>query len=319
MFKHTSERRETVENTPIKGLIETWHSLSDEERALAQAVVAEMGRRFASVVGTPREAYDFMTAATPIADGMVCQAIDEGGVRGWWVRPVGAPIDRAILFLHGGAYLLGSAEAYRGFASQIAVRTGCAVFVADYPLAPEHPFPAAYDATVAARVWLGTQGVSQIALVGDSAGGALALASLNESGAGSPMIMAAVVFSPWTDLAFTGPSFTSPETYDPVFKPGLLAGAAATYLGAADPRDGRASPLYAIPDGIPPLAIQVGTDELLLDDARRYAALAAAKGGEVRLDLFEGLHHVFQRSTEDLPSACRALDDAAGFLSRHWR
>jgi epsilon-lactone hydrolase len=304
---------------PIKtGLIETRHALSEDERHIEKTILAGIGRHFAGFTGSRREAYDAMIAQAPVADGVVLEAVDQNDMRGWWVRPAGAPVDRVILFLHGGAYMLGSAEAYRGFVSQIAVRAGIAAFVPDYPLAPEHPFPAAFEAAVAARRWLGTQGVAQLALVGDSAGGALALAALNEPETNVPAVAAVVVFSPWTDLALTGLSFTNPDTYDPIFQPQLLTDAAATYLGAADPRDGRASPLYAIPDTLPPLAIQVGRDELLLDDARRYAAAAAEKGGEVRLDVFEGLHHVFQGCMEDLPSARRALDATAGFLSRHW-
>jgi acetyl esterase/lipase len=98
----------------------------------------------------------------------------------------------------------------------------------------------------------------------------------------------------------------------------MLAGPASVYLAGADPKDGRASPLYAVPQVLPPLLIHVGGNEILLDDARRYAQAAAAKGGEVRLDVFEGLHHVFQGATKDLPTARRALDAVAAFLSRHW-
>jgi monoterpene epsilon-lactone hydrolase len=300
------------------GLIETRHALPEEERAIEQAVLAATAQHFATFDGSLRDAYDAMTAQTPIADGVMLQAVDQHGVRGWWVRPANAPADRAILFLHGGAYMLGSAQAYRGFASQMAIRTGVAAFVLDYPLAPEHPFPAAYDSTVAARRWLKTQGVSQVALVGDSAGGALVLASLRDDKKNSPTVAAVVMFSPWVDLALTGPSFNNPETYDPIFKPQLLAGAAATYLAGADAKDGRASPLYEVPTTLPPVIIQVGADELLLDDARRYATAAATKNGEVRFDVFEGLHHVFQRSAKELPSARRALDTAADFVSDHW-
>ena len=300
------------------GLIEARHTLPDEERSIEQAVLAEIGRLFAGFWGSRREAYDAMTAETPLALGVAFEAVAEKGVSGWWVRPESAPAGRAILFIHGGAFILGSATAYRGFASQIAARTGVAVFALDYPLAPEHPFPAAYDAAVAALRWLRRQGVTEVALTGDSAGGNLALAELRERDAAIPAILALAVFSPWTDLALTGTSFNNPETHDPIFQPQVLRGAMETYLGAADRRDGRASPLFAIPGTLPPLLIQVGSDELLLDDSRRYATAAAARGGEVRLDIYEGLHHVFQRSTWDLPSARRALDDVAAFLARHW-
>ncbi|WP_213763725.1 alpha/beta hydrolase [Caballeronia sp. dw_19] len=309
----------TTTTVATTAFVETRHVLSDDERQIEQTVLAEIHQLFSNPTGDQRETYDTLIARTPIADGVTLEAIDRDGVSGWWVRPSGAPADRTILFLHGGAYLLGSAKAYRGMASQVAVRAGVAVFVADYPLAPEHVFPAAPEAAAAVRRWLGGQGqgVSQVALVGDSAGGALALSVLGDPTT-SPTIAAVAVFSPWLDLAMTGASFTSPDIHDPIFEPEMLAGPAGTYLAGADPKDGRASPLYAVPEVLPPLLIQVGGDEILLDDARRYAKAAADKGGEVRLDIFDGLHHVFQGSTRDLPTARRALDEVAAFLSRHW-
>ena len=299
--------------------IETRHPLSDDERQIEQDVVAEIHRLFPNPDADPREAYDTLIAArSPIADDVTLEAVDRDGVRGWWVRPSGASSDRVILFLHGGGYMLGSAKAYRGPASQVAVRAGVAAFVADYPLAPEHVFPAAPEAATAVRRWLGRQGVSQVALVGDSAGGGLALSVLGDATTTSPTIAAVAVFSPWLDLAMTGASLVSPDIHDPVFRPEMLAELAKVYLAGANPEDGRASPLYAVPDALPPLLIQVGGDEILLDDARRYARAAADKGGEVRLEIFEGLHHVFQNATRDLPPARRALDAVATFLSRHW-
>jgi acetyl esterase/lipase len=299
--------------------VETRYTLSDDERPIEQAVLAEIHRLFQNPTGNQRETYDTLIARTPIADGVTLETIDRDNISGWWVRPAGAPADRAILFLHGGVYMLGSAKAYRGLASQVAVRTGVAAFVADYPLAPEHVFPAAHEAAAALRRWLGRQGVLQVALVGDSAGGALALSVLGDTATTSPAIAAIAVFSPWLDLAMTGASFTSPDICDPIFfQPEMLAGPAAAYLAGADPKDGQASPLYAVPENLPPLLIQVGGDEVLLDDARRYAQTAADRGGEVQLDVFEGLHHVFQNAAKDLPAARRALDAVAAFLSRHW-
>ena len=300
------------------GPVETRHALSDDERQIEQSVLAAIHLLFSNPGGDQRTVYDTMIAATPIAEGLTLEAVDRDGVRGWWVRPTGAPTDRAILFLHGGAYLLGSAEAYRGLASQVAARAGVAAFVADYPLAPEEVFPAAPQAAAAIRRWLGAQGVSQVALVGDSAGGGLALGILADAATTSPAIASIAVFSPWLDLAMTGASVTDPDIHDPIFQPAMLAGPASVYLAGADPKDGRASPLYAVPQVLPPLLIQVGGDEILLDDARRYAQAAAAMGGEVRLDVFEGLHHVFQGATKDLPTARRALDAVAAFLNRHW-
>ena len=310
---------------------EAWFPLSADERQAEQSCLARLALSSASFVGTPREGYDAMAAKTPMAEGVVFEHVQQNEVQGWWVRPVSEASgdNRAILFIHGGAYMLGSAEAYRGLVSQIVVRVGVAAFVCDYPLAPETPFPAAYNMGLTVLQWLKTQNFSQIALIGDSAGGGLALATLaatqsefiqtaDSPNLHPPPVSAVVVFSPWTDLALTGPSFTSPDMRDPIFKPERVARAAAAYLGNVDPKDGRASPLYRIPDILPPLLIQVGTEELLLDDARRYAALAAEKGGEVHLEIFEGLHHVFQRQTADLSSARRAIDATADFVSTNW-
>lgn len=308
--------------SPIRSstaLVEIHHPLPAHERASEQAVLARIGQLFASFQGSRREAYDAMTALTPIAEGVVFERVDTPDVRGVWIRPEGAPSGRAILYVHGGAYMLGSAQGYRGFVSQFAVRAGVAVFSLDYPLAPENPFPAAYDATVAARRWLGTQGVQQIALAGDSCGAGLVLATLTAPVAGSPRVASVAAFSQWSDLALTGPSIAHPQTHDPIFQPAVLQGAAKTYLGSADPRDPRASPFYGIPATLPPLLVQVGTDELLLDDARRYAASAASASAEVRLEVFEGMHHVFQRAVADLPPAARALAGAAAFVSAHWQ
>jgi epsilon-lactone hydrolase len=130
------------------------------------------------------------------------------------------------------------------------------------------------------------------------------LSVLADAATTAPAIAAIAIFSPWLDLAMTGVSVTSPDIHDPIFfQPDMLAEPAAIYLAGADPKDGRASPLYAVPEVLPPLLIQVGGDEMLLDDARRYARAATDKGGEVQLDVFAGLRHVFQNAAKDLPTA----------------
>ncbi|MGF6266252.1 monoterpene epsilon-lactone hydrolase [Paraburkholderia youngii] len=298
-------------------LIEIRHRLSDDDRKAAASVLKRTQRLFAEFGGASREAYDAMTAQTPIADGVDLERVEIADIKGWWVRPESAVAGRAILFLHGGAFVLGSAAGYRGLASQIAVRAGIDTFVLDYPLAPEHPFPAAFDAAIAALRWIAQSGIRDIALVGDSAGGGLALAALGADGGGSMNVACVAAFSPWLDLALTGPSSRSEETRDLVLTRPILADAAAAYLGPADVADRRASPLYHVPEHLPPIAIQVGTDELLLDDALRYAAAAAQRGNTVQLEVYEGLHHVFQRSTDELASARDALDRVAEFILQH--
>ena len=161
-----------------------------------------------------RPAFDDLMAKTPAADGIDYEAATLDGVSGWWCRPVQAEAGAAILYLHGGAYVVSSAQAYRHFAGQIAVRAGAPVFVADYRLAPEHPFPAAVDDAEAAYRGVAEAGFTRIAIVGDSAGGGLALvtaarmARAARTGDG-PAPLAAVAISPWTDLALTGESIAA--------------------------------------------------------------------------------------------------------------
>jgi len=214
--------------------------------------------------------------------------------------------------------MLGSAKGYLGFASQIAIRTELPVFVLDYPLAPEHPYPAARDAVLDARRWLAEVGIDSLSLMGDSAGGGLVLATLSQHAERSPLVCSVVVFSPWTDLALESDSMNSAQTHDPVFQKAILANAAGAYLAGADAKHPQASALYGIPAGLPPVFIQVGEDELLLDDSKLYAERAAASGAAVKLDIYEGLHHVFQRAVAELPSARNAFNDAAAFVSKNW-
>ena len=291
-----------------------------------------------------RACYDGFVAQTPMADGVRFTQVETDGIRGWWCRPANAVLGRTILYIHGGGYICGSATAYRGIASQIAYRAEAATFVLDYPLAPEHKLPLAFDSIAPACRWLAREGAYELALVGDSAGGGLALAALasapfagrpvngspvkgspaNRSPVnGSPVngslaigcpVVGCVAFSPWTDLALTGATISAPDIRDPVLSRTLLRDSARHYVGDRNPRDPRASPLYGKPVGLPPLYIQVGSDELLLDDARRYAALAARHGVSVRLEIWQDLHHNFQFHVKELASSRRALDQAAVFL-----
>lgn len=260
--------------------------------------------------------YAALAAQAPFAEGVAAEPVRDGGVRGWWLRPVGADPAVAVFFVHGGGYHLGDARSYLGFASQIASRTGRAVFSVDYALAPEHRFPAAFDEIVEAHAWFRSQGVRSYAAVGDSAGGGLVL-SMAQHAAPDDRLTALVLFSPWTDLSVSGTSARDPATRDPVFQPGVLEGLARSYLGGADPHDSRASPLFGALDALPPMLIQVGTEELLLDDSRRLAEQAARRGAVVRLDVFEGLYHVFQRDVGTLKTAGTALDIAAKFIVEH--
>jgi acetyl esterase/lipase len=242
-----------------------------------------------------------------------------GGIPGMWCRPPSVRPDAVILYLHGGAYVLGSAYAYRHFAGQIAERTGVAAFVADYRLAPEHAFPTAIDDAHASYAGLVRHGARVIAIAGDSAGGGLALsllaieqAAAQNGGGVAPS--AAVVMSPWTDLALTGASLEDRAEDDPLVTKDMLSIAASSYLVGHDPYDPLASPLYSDLSGLPPVQIHVGTSEVLLDDARRYADRFKEAGGDAVAHTWEGMMHVFPASIGALEASDAAMDLVAMFL-----
>jgi epsilon-lactone hydrolase len=266
--------------------------------------------------GAPRDIYDRFISASPSADGVGFEEVDDGEIRGWWCRPQLAKSGCAILFVHGGAYIQGSPRASRGFASQIAARTHVVTLVIGYPLAPEHPVPAAPEAALSAYRWLKKQGFENVAVVGESAGGGLALVTLAQIVADKDLsqAVAGVALSPWTDLSLSGTSMTGPGVEDPILSRDMLADAAKAYLGSANARDPLASPLFESFAGLPPLLIQVGSDEILLDDSVRCARAASDAGVPVRLEIWNGLHHVFQLNHSDLLSARRALDRVGLFL-----
>jgi monoterpene epsilon-lactone hydrolase len=290
--------------------------LAADERNREKDLRARFAQFWSTATGDPRTVYDTFISATPFAQGVSSEQVETASVRGWWVRPSVAERDGVILYLHGGGYVGGSAKAYRGFASQLASRTRRPIFVLDYPLAPEATVPAAPDAVLAAYEWLRESGSERIAFAGDSAGGGLSLVTLARlaHGSRSSAAIAGVVFSPWVDLAFTGASMKDAHVEDPLLSYEYLQAGARMYLGKVDSRDPLASPLFGNLSGLPPLLIQVGSDERLLDDARQYAERAAGAGSSVRLEVWQGMHHVFQVNVADLQTSGAALDRAAAFL-----
>lgn len=290
--------------------------ISADERERERALRERFASFWGNATGEPRAVYDAFIAASPLVEGVTLEAVDAAGVRGWWVRPAQAEPGRAILFLHGGGYVLGSATAYRGFVSQIVARTQIPALVIDYPLAPEATLPAAPNAALDAWQWLVADGFEKIVIVGDSAGGGLTLVTLAQLARkphGAPPV-AGVVFSPWTDLAFTGASMTDTAVIDPLIGYDYLQDCARKYRGDVAASDPLASPLYGDLTGLPPLLIQVGTDERLLDDSRQYAKRARQAGVAVALEIWDGMHHVFQLDVAHLESSRAALDRAARFL-----
>jgi epsilon-lactone hydrolase len=306
----TTATLEKVESIPA------FIRITADERARENALRERFTRFWRSASGEPRAIYDAFVSASPLVKGVSLEAADEHDVRGWWVRPARAEPGRAILFIHGGGYVQGSAQAYCGLVSQIVSRTGVVALVIDYPLAPEATLPAGPVAVLAAWRWLLAQGFERIAIVGDSAGGGLALVTLQRLAKQpqGPSPVAGVVFSPWADLAFTGASMTDPAIQDPLITHSFLQDCARKVLGDLSAFAPLASPLFSDKRGLPPLLIQVGTDERLLDDSRQFADRAARSGVAVELEIWEGMHHVFQLDVAHLESSRRALDHAARFL-----
>jgi acetyl esterase/lipase len=283
-------------------------------------VVAAMRQATAPHKGEPmgpeaRPMFDAMMAAAPAAEGVVFEPGAVGGVAGWWCRTTGADPGRLLLYVHGGGYGLGSAEAFRNLASQIARRVRADAFLPDYRLAPEHPFPAAIEDILAAYRGLVVLGDAKVAVAGDSAGGGLTLALLSILAPEGALPAAAAVMSPWTDLGLTGASLEIRAEADPIFTRSVLQAMADNYAHGKDRTDPRMSPLYASLAGLPPIRIDVGDDEVLLDDSVRFAARAAEAGVDVSLSIWSGMPHVFQSSLGHLQVADRSLDAIGAFLS----
>jgi acetyl esterase/lipase len=223
------------------------------------------------------------------------------------------------LFLHGGAYVTGSPDLYRHVSWRFASAARAQFIAVEYGLAPEHPFPAALDDALAAwRALLGEgANPSHCAIMGDSAGGGLALAlALRLRDTGVPLPGALVAISPWTDLAITGRS-AQPPAADPMLYPEHLADYAAHYLAGADPRDPYVSPLYGDPSGLPPTLLQVGSDEILRDDSVRMAERMRDAGCNVTLEVWPRMPHVWHAFAPILPEAGRAIARIGEFV-REW-
>jgi acetyl esterase/lipase len=242
--------------------------------------------------------------------------VDAGGVPAVRIKVSQAREDRCVLYFHGGGYVIGSAPLFRDFTWRIGAAVRACVLFFDYRLAPEHPFPAALDDAVKAYGWLADQfDPQQIAFVGDSAGGGLALATLLKlRDEGRALPAAAVALSPWTDLALTGPSLQSNAAADPVLDMTAVTKHSYDYLGDADPRNPYASPLYGDASGLPPILIQVGGDEILRDDAVRMADKLKATGGEAEIDVWPHLPHVWHFYARFLPEARAAINRIGAFL-----
>ncbi|MET7682502.1 alpha/beta hydrolase [Streptomyces sp. NPDC005423] len=272
-------------------------------------------------VAEARAVFHGMMTSLPLPPDVTTGESELGGVPVVTVETPDTDPERVLLYLHGGAYAIGSAADAAGLAGDVSRRTGARAVCVDYRLAPEHPYPAALDDALAVYRALLDEGVpsSAVAFVGESAGGGLAVATLVAArDAGLPQPASTALFSPWTDLTVSGDSAVTKAAVDPALTPAGLRDRARDYLRDTDPTTPYASPVHADLTGLAPLLVQAGSHEILLDDAVRLAARAAAHDVRVELQVWPEVPHVFQAFAALLDEGDTALRDAAAFIRGHW-
>jgi acetyl esterase/lipase len=301
------------------------HPLEPEDLSAITPMKAAMraGKGMRSAPVDARAQFDALMERVPPTGDVTFETGLVGNVPGLWVQPASSRSGDAILHFHGGWFVAGSANAYRHLVGHIAARAGTRVFVPEYRLAPEHPFPAAVDDAMAAYRGMNDTGISRIAITGDSAGGNLALvlvASVTANAVSAKAtLVGAAALSPVTDLTMSGASYETRADADPLFTRPQVAELVLSYLGNADAHNPLASPIEGRLSGLPPIRIHVGDDEVLLDDARRYVERAVAAGVDARLDIWTGMPHGFVGSVGMLKASARALDAVGTFLTEKLR
>jgi epsilon-lactone hydrolase len=295
-------------------------SLLPVDRAIARISGIYRGWTRETPIEQMRTDWDaaFSTCAVPV----ICEPVSANDVDAEWIIPADASRGKAILYLHGGGFRVGSVSSHRDLIARIAEASGCRSLAINYRLAPEHRFPAPIEDTLAAYHWMQEHGFkpADIVVVGDSAGGNLALAAmLSLRQRGLPLPIAAALLSPWTDLTASGASYASRAEADPIHQRKMVLALAKDYLGEdGDPCDPLVSPLFADLAGLPPLMIQVGDRETVRDDSIQLAERARAAGVEVELQSWDGMIHVFQMFSE-LAEARRAIASLSQFIRKHLR
>jgi monoterpene epsilon-lactone hydrolase len=301
----------------------TTHPVTAQDKAAMAAQRAAVEPFKGTLRGTAARAqFDAIMERVSAPQGVSFKTDTVGGIHGWWCRPGHAPSDHVLLHLHGGWFNWGTAQAFRHLVGHIAAGAGANAFIPDYRLAPEHPFPAAVMDVEACFDDLVERGFSRIALVGDSAGGALALVLLRlttaRDTAARPLPVAAVALSPVTDLTLSGESWKTRAAADPYFTKSQAHELARSYLAEASPTDARASPLYGNFADLPPIRLHVGDDEVLLDDSLRYVARAREAGVDAEVDVWQGMPHGFTSGVGKLAAADRALETIGKFLAERF-
>ena len=296
------------------------HPLSQADAPAASALRAAIAPFKGKLTGTAaRGPFDDVMERVVAPTDVTFEADTVGGITGFWAKPARARKGAAIIHVHGGWFNFGTARAYRNLVGHIASSAGADAFIPDYRLAPEHLFPAAVTDVEACYRGLVDKGFNKIAVVGDSAGGNLALVLLSITSAqahkGGKAPVGAVAISPVTDLALTGESYETRAEADPYFTKSQAAGLVASYLGQADPKNPLASPLYGDLSGLPSIRVHVGDDEVLLDDSRRYVERAVAAGVDAELEVWMGMPHGFVTGLGQFDADRLSLDAIGAFLT----
>jgi len=294
--------------------------VSTEQRENLEAVLRQSAFPAGSDVSEQRRQLRELLSAQPLPAEVTVTAAELGGVPTAEITVDGIEPRHVVLYFHGGVYVMGDAFLAADLASQVGRRADAKVFSVDYRLAPEHPYPAAVDDALAAYEALLRNGTapSDIAFAGESAGGGLAIATLvNARDHGLPLPAAAFVMSPYADLTLAGTTMETRREVDPLLSRENLQPRITDYTSGQDAALGLISPIFADLSGLPPLIIQAGTHEVLLDDALRLAQRAATADVEVTLDITPRVPHVFQAYYPILDEAATALDRAGQLLSAH--
>lgn len=265
-----------------------------------------------------RASYTTFQAQQKPPQGVRFEEVDMGGVPATLALPDAQNSDTVLVYLHGGAYIVGEPAGYRGIGGNYAKLLGARVYIPDYRLAPEHPFPAAIDDGLRAYEWLLEQGIParKIAFAGESAGGAMVVSVMVAAKQkGLPLPAAGVAISPWANLEHTGASMTNREGLDPLNTKPLLDLLARTFLAGALPNHPLASPVFADVTGLPPILVQIGENELMLSDAIRLASHLAENRVRVNLEVWPQMPHAWHFFQSFLPEAEQALRESARFIS----
>lgn len=267
-----------------------------------------------------RRDFDARSLEYRVAADVAVEPVTANGVRAEWNSTPGDKSDRALLYVHGGGYVIGSLDSHRHLVSEAGRAAGCWALALDYRLAPEHPFPAPVEDTVAGYRYLLARGIKpgRIAIAGDSAGGGLvvaAMVAIREAGLAQPGCGWCI--SPWVDMEMTGETMITKSAADPMVQKEGVAEMARLYLNGADPRSPLAAPLYADLAGLAPLLIQVGAAETLLDDAIRLAKVAGAADVHVELQIWPEMVHVWHLFHPELKAGKRAIEAGSAFVRAH--